>query len=219
MDQWQSPEISELAKAIVKAQTEMTPAVKASVNPFFKSKYADLSAVWAAIAPFTMNGIAITQLPQASLDGSHIVLATQLTHAESGQWMRSCLTMPVVKNDPQGFGSALTYARRYALGCMTGLVTEEDDDGNSASHPPNKPVRAVPKPAPLPVQESVDECVEDELGDQAAFVWNVAGKHLNESVATIPASYLDWFSNDPKMQAKYPAQVEQAVLELDRRRA
>lgn len=134
MDQTQSDQINDLAGAIVTAQSKLEPAKKDATNPFFHSKYADLPAVWLALAPFRAEGIAITQSPMESPDG-YIILDTQLTHT-SGQWMRSRLKMRVAKDDPQGAGSALTYARRYALGCMTGLVTEDDDDGNAASHAP-----------------------------------------------------------------------------------
>lgn len=133
METFQSEQINELAAAIVKAQLAIVPAVKDHVNPFFKSKYADLPSVWEAAVPFRDNGIAITQSPMDAPD-EYIVLDTQLTHI-SGQWMRSRLKIRVAKSDPQGYGSALTYARRYALGCMTGIVTEEDDDGNAASQP------------------------------------------------------------------------------------
>ena len=133
MVEFQSDEIGDLTAAIVKAQLSLVPAAKDHVNPFFKSKYADLPSVWEAAGPFRENGIAITQSPMDAPD-EYIVLDTQLSHV-SGQWMRSRLKIRVAKNDPQGYGSALTYARRYALGCMTGIVTEEDDDGNAASQP------------------------------------------------------------------------------------
>lgn len=137
METFQSEQINELAAAIVKAQLALVPAAKDHVNPFFKSKYADLPTVWEASGPFRENGIAITQSPMDAPD-EYIVLDTQLSHT-SGQWMRSRLKIRVAKNDPQGYGSALTYARRYALGCMTGIVTEEDDDGNAASQPTQRP--------------------------------------------------------------------------------
>lgn len=133
MDQWQSEAINELVAAIVQAQLKMVPASKDHINPYFKSKYADLPSCWEAVACFREHGIAITQSPMEGPDG-FIVLDTQLSHT-SGQWMRSRLKIRVAKDDPQGYGSAITYARRYALGCMTGLVTEEDDDGNAASNP------------------------------------------------------------------------------------
>ena len=133
METFQSESIDQLAAAIVKAQLALVPAAKDHINPFFKSKYADLPTVWEASGPFRENGIAITQSPMDAPD-EYIVLDTQLSHI-SGQWIRSRLKMRVAKADPQGFGSALTYARRYALGAMTGIVTEEDDDGTAASMP------------------------------------------------------------------------------------
>lgn len=130
----QSEKIGELAKAIAKAQAEMKPVKRENENPFFKSKYADLASVWEAIKPFQANGIAVTQMPFDAGEGM-IGITTQLTH-ESGEWMNGSLAVPLSKADAQGVGSAITYARRYALGCLTGVVTEEDDDGNMASQPP-----------------------------------------------------------------------------------
>ena len=137
MEQWQSEQINELIGAIVRAQVKMVPASKDHVNPYFKSKYADLPSCWEAVSCFRDEGIAITQSPMEGPEG-FILLDTQLSHT-SGQWMRSRLKIRVAKDDPQGYGSAITYARRYALGCMTGLVTEEDDDGNAASNPQPQP--------------------------------------------------------------------------------
>lgn len=133
MEQWQSELINELVAAIVKAQLTMEPAKKEVINPFFHKKYADLPTCWQAVESFRKEGIAIVQSPMEGPEG-YVLLDTQLSHV-SGQWMRSRLKIRIAKDDPQGYGSAITYARRYALGCMTGLVTEEDDDGNAASQP------------------------------------------------------------------------------------
>lgn len=130
----QSESIKELVQAIVNAQARLKPVKKECANPFFNSRYADLAAVWEALKPFNEEGIAITQGPMPCDKLGHIAIVTQLTHT-SGEWMNSTLELPMIKNDPQGAGSAITYARRYALGCMTGLVTEEDDDGNSHAEP------------------------------------------------------------------------------------
>lgn len=140
METFQSEQINELVAAIVAAQVKMVPASKDHVNPYFKSKYADLPTCWEAVSSFREAGIAITQSPMDGPDG-YVLLDTQLSHT-SGQWMRSRLKIRVAKDDPQGYGSAITYARRYALGCMTGLVTEEDDDGNAASTPQQQKAHA-----------------------------------------------------------------------------
>jgi hypothetical protein len=219
MEQWQSAEINLLAEAIVTAQTQMQPAIKDSTNPFFKSKYADLSTVWAAVRPFLVNSIAITQLPMES-GNHHIVLDTQLTHV-SGQWMRSRITMPVSKEDPQGYGSALTYARRYALGCMTGLVTEEDDDGNHASQPikPKYVIcdAAIRQPAVAAAHSpagGASEVAQPPVALDAPIIWN-AGKppHRGKNIREVDGSYLKWYeANGP--QDEYRIKASQ---ELDRR--
>lgn len=126
----QSTEIKDLATALAKAQAEIKPALKDSDNPFFKSKYADLASVQAACMPLlNKNGLSVTQAIQTVGESAYLV--TTLLHS-SGQWMRSTAPIKPVKNDPQSFGSAVTYMRRYSLASIAG-VAQEDDDGNSAA--------------------------------------------------------------------------------------
>jgi hypothetical protein len=127
----QSTEIGELAAALAAAQGEITGALKDSKNPFFKSSYADLASVWDACrVSLSKNGLAVIQTASTS-DAGAAVITTTLAH-KSGQWIRGTLAMMPVKSDPQGMGSALTYARRYALAAMVG-VAQVDDDANNAS--------------------------------------------------------------------------------------
>lgn len=129
----QSETIASLAAAFAKAQATIEGAVKGKVNPAFRSKYADLASVWDACREqLSSNGLAVMQFPGEVVDG-RMTLTTQMTH-ESGEWMRSTMSVPLAKADPQGAGSALTYARRYALAAVVG-VCPEDDDGNAASRP------------------------------------------------------------------------------------
>lgn len=124
-----SDSISALMPALIKAQSAFAPAVKAKVNPHFKSKYVPLDAVIDAIAqPLRDNGIAIVQ--QTDIEDARTVLITRLVH-ESGEWIAGKYPVHPVKADPQGEGSALTYARRYALMALAGIAPE-DDDGNAA---------------------------------------------------------------------------------------
>ncbi len=126
-----SAQLDQLATALAKAQADLKPALKDSENPHFRSKFADLASVWDAIrVPFTKNGLSITQ--HASADGAKVTVTTFLLHA-SGQWMRSDLTLTAVKVDPQAAGSAVTYARRYALAAVCGVVADVDDDANAAT--------------------------------------------------------------------------------------
>jgi hypothetical protein len=119
-----------LAEALAKAQGEIQAAKRDQENPFFHSRYADLAAVWEACRqPLAKNGLAIVQLP-GKRDG-HLFIDTILMHS-SGQWISSRLFMTPVKDDPQGVGSAITYARRYGLQAMVGIAPD-DDDGNAAS--------------------------------------------------------------------------------------
>ena len=119
-----------IATALVKAQQAFGPALKTSTNPHFRSRYADLAAcVEAVIEGLNSAGIALIQKTSEDLNG--VTVETVFIH-ESGE-MLECgkLHVPAAKQDPQGFGSALTYARRYSLMAACGIAPE-DDDGNAA---------------------------------------------------------------------------------------
>jgi hypothetical protein len=113
-------------------------------NPYFRSKFAGLSTVWEAVKPaLTKNGLSIVQMPGSDERGYFV--QTQLLH-NSGQWIRSTTYMKPAKEDPQGIGSLISYARRYALQAMV-MACPDDDDGEAAMgrNAPQKPVEA-PKP-------------------------------------------------------------------------
>lgn len=118
-----------LAAALSNAQGLMSGALKDSNNLFFKSKYSDLHACWEACRkPLSDNKIAIVQTPEIS--ESYVSIVTLMVH-ESGQWMRSRISMVPKDFSPQSVGSVMTYARRYALASMVGL-SQVDDDAESA---------------------------------------------------------------------------------------
>ena len=120
-----SESINELASALCNAQGQMGGAVKDSANPFFKSSYADLTSVIKAVKqPFADNGLSYTQFPVSNENG--VGVSTRLMHI-SGQWLEMEYTLPTVKKDPQASGSAITYARRYALQSIAGIPTADDD--------------------------------------------------------------------------------------------
>lgn len=122
-----------ISAALVKAQKAFGPALKTSQNPHFKSRYADLSAcVEAVVEALNDNGIALTQHTEPSERG--VVVETVLIHDSGEEMLFGKLFVPSTKNDAQGYGSALTYARRYSLMAACGLAPE-DDDGNAASQP------------------------------------------------------------------------------------
>jgi hypothetical protein len=143
-----SENINDLSAALSKAQGAMGFAIKDANNPFFKSKYADLSSVVEAIrVAFADNGLSYIQRLHES-EKHEVRVETVILHS-SGQFI-SCgiLGVPVSKHDAQGFGSALTYARRYSLSAAAGVVAD-DDDGNAASQAAPNPA-AKPQPVPTP---------------------------------------------------------------------
>ena len=156
-----------IATAMVKAQKEFGPALKSSTNPHFRSKYADLAAcVEAVIDALNNNGIALIQKCHESDTGVNV--ETLLLH-ESGESL-SCgvLHVPASKQDPQGYGSALTYARRYSLMAACGIAPE-DDDGNAASRTARNPLDSIPKLAGVPIpspKEKVDiQSIKEDIPD------------------------------------------------------
>ena len=127
-----SETIKELAIALNSAQKEMKAAVKDATNPHFRSKYADLGSVVEAVrAPLLKHGITFLQGVQDAEGG--VAIETMLLHV-SGEWISSTLRLPATKQDAQGYGSAITYGRRYGLQAICGIPAE-DDDGNAASKP------------------------------------------------------------------------------------
>ena len=148
MNQYQSENITDLAKALLCVQRTVQPVTKDAENPFTKSWYASLNSVMDACRNALIeNGIWMCQYPVPVEQSNFLGLVTKLTHAESGQWQSSLAVVPLPKADPQGMGSAITYARRYALTAMLGMVTEDDDgegakNGKKSSTRPKLPVIA-----------------------------------------------------------------------------
>lgn len=125
-----SETINQIAAAVIAAQGELGAAKKTADNPFYKTKYADLAGVIETARPvLTRHGLGVVQ--SADCDGELAVVETLLVHT-SGEWFKSRTVLKPTKADPQGMGSAVTYARRYAFMAIIGLAAE-DDDGNAAS--------------------------------------------------------------------------------------
>lgn len=125
-----SEQIGELTKALAKCQAEVQGAIKDSTNPFFKSSYANLESCWAALKdPLSKNGLAVTQTMGYRPECGP-TLFTTLLH-ESGQWISGEQPICPKSNTPQEVGSAISYARRYGLSAITGLI-QVDDDGEAA---------------------------------------------------------------------------------------
>lgn len=125
----QSESIEKLAPALVAAGKATGGAVRGAENPFFKNQYADLNAVIAALKPtWAEHGLTVVQHPYSDANG--VGVATRIIH-ESGEWLEESFTLPMAKPDPQQAGSAITYAKRYALKAI-GLMADVDDDAEAA---------------------------------------------------------------------------------------
>jgi len=123
--------MKQIASALVKAQKAFGPALKTSTNPHFKSRYADLSAcIEAVVDALNSNGIALVQQSHECADG--VIVETVFVHESGETFSSGRLHVPSTKHDAQGYGSALTYARRYSLMAACGIAPE-DDDGNAAT--------------------------------------------------------------------------------------
>jgi hypothetical protein len=177
--------MEKIAPAFIKAKKAFQPALKDKTNPAFRSKYADLGACLEAVEDALLdNGIALYQ--ETSPDETGVTVETILLH-ESGESIRSGkLHVPASKQDPQGYGSALTYARRYSLMAACGIAPE-DDDGNSASRAPAQR---------QPVQQR-------QITDVAMLIKGMEATKTIESLQAAFASAWKASKQDPAVKSAY----------------
>lgn len=163
----QSESIKNLAAAMSVAQGAMGAAIKGNSNPFFKSKYADLGSVIEAIKPhFAAQGLSYVQFPVSA--ESSVGVTTRLMHS-SGEWLEQDYFIPLGKMDAQAAGSAITYARRYALQAIAGIPSE-DDDGNAAT----QAAPAVPQTVTKAQAKIISDLIKKTESDLKRFC-NVFG--------------------------------------------
>lgn len=191
--------MKQVAAAFVKAKREFGPALKQSLNPHLKNKYANLGACLEAVDEALLNnGIALIQ--ETSEDATGVTVETVFIH-ESGEVIRGGkLHVPAPKQDPQGFGSALTYARRYSLITSCGIATE-DDDGNAASHQQRQPQAKVNPAAAGPKDRAKNITAGVENGDTEAAAKAMAG--WSEPELNAVWAHLDAATQD-KLTAAWP---------------
>lgn len=217
-----SEAINEIAAALAKAQGEIEGAVKDKNNPAFRSKYADLGAVWDAIRePLSKNGISAVQFPRRVGDG--IEVETILMHS-SGQWLSSTLGMPVNKPDAHGHGSAITYARRFALSAICG-VAPVDDDGNGATG-------KAPVPTGTHPGDYAEEARKDGLTTETKSTYKIGAEAKAKAWADVAIETLHfantvedvngWFASNQaalqRLEDNHPTQYDRVVLAADNAR-
>ena len=207
----QSEQIDLLAAALVQFQSQAPAVHKNAVNPHFKNRYADLSAIIEATRkPLTDAGLTIVQLPEGD------ELVTRIMH-KSGQWIASRTALKCAKNDMQGYGSALSYGRRYAISAMLHL-SAEDDDGQAASRAPQR------KATPTQVQAIRKMVAPEEMPLQVtpgAYPEETTRRRLADMFGSNFVGYvLDWaVSPERKKPTKVTEFTEAHFSSLEKNRA
>jgi hypothetical protein len=182
----QSEQIDQLVTALAKAQGEILPAAKDGMNPHFKNKYAGLPSIWAACRePLSRNQLVVIQTTDHQ-DG-RLILVTTLAHS-SGQWIRSNMPIVSAKPDAQSMGSAMTYAKRYSLSAIVGVVADEDDDGERAvaRNAKDEPV-LITKSQAHELGAILDKCDDEYIQN----LWSFLIKQNIHKLDKLPAAYFD----------------------------
>lgn len=175
--------MKQIAEAFVKSQAAFAPALKTSINPHFKSRYVDLAGcVEAVIDALHANEIALVQKTHA--DETGVTVETLFIHSSGEILSGGTLHVPAPKQDPQGYGSAMTYARRYSLMAACGIAPE-DDDGNAGSKAPAKSNGHAAPPPAQPVRTWQTAVAEIADGPSA----EVLAKSLHEKLAHLPDTH------------------------------
>ena len=189
-----SEQINELASALAKAQAEMKPAKKEAQNPFFKSRYASLQSIWDQVRdPLTKHGLSVVNALR--IDQDHQTLTTTLLHS-SGQWLASEARINPVKQDPQSIGSAITYYKRYQLAALTGMVTDEDDDGEHAMGRINDKTTDTKTTPPAPKTDAMNIVVLGNTVFEGGLYKGQSFKELAFSNKKAAKDYVDYIKKN-----------------------
>jgi hypothetical protein len=189
----QSESIANLAASLAAAQGELKSIGKDRENSHFRNKYATLDSIMETVRPtLAKHGLSVIQgmtFPTEDANGvvRAFVLETMLLH-KSGEFISNASVMPVVKSDPQGVGSAITYGRRYGVSALLALATDEDDDGNAAAAAPQK--RQPNRAQPTAQNAAAAPAARMTLAQAEAVT--VKGKTLKEMSGKQVAHVLEW---------------------------
>ena len=198
-----------ISEAMAKAFAQIEGAVKGKTNPAFRSKYADLAAVVDAIKPaLAEHGLFFRQITHPADHG--VCIETVIHHASGESLACGPLFVPASKQDAQGFGSAMTYARRYSLMAAFG-VPAEDDDGNSAVA--SKPVAKPAEPA-LRINDQEAALILDSLREAAVDGLEALQARF-KSIQNSPTKTAVWTKHQGALKATAVARAEEAYTELE----
>ena len=236
-NQLQSEQTNDLVSALVKASAEIKTAKKDAENPFFKSRYSDLpSIVEACKSALLKNNLVVTQ--STTLVNGVTALVTTLHHT-SGQFIRGYYPVTAVKADPQAMGSAITYARRYALSAIVGVVSEDDDDGESAMGrsvypaPKRNYLECIEPVSRINTQGNSEEPIKASASADGSIDWKSVkihfGKNKDMALGTLTPRSLSWWIREwtpQPFKGKTSPQdeilrsaLDQAALEVDEQMA
>lgn len=181
----ESDELNKLFEALSKAQLDMEIAKTDSINPYFKSRYADLASVVKASRPFlSKNGLCVIQRTVTSEEGK-VILYTRLCHA-SGQWIESNMAVNPPKADIQSLGSYLTYLRRYMYSALTGVVaSDEDDDGEITMKDSRE--KSTSYNAPLKVNKAQVQIIANELSSAPEILESLLKGFNIQKISDLPS--------------------------------
>lgn len=196
--------MKEIATALVKAQKAFGPALKTSTNPHFRSKYVDLSGCIEAVID-SLNNAGIALVQRTSEDSTGVTVETVFIH-ESGETLEcGKLHVPAGKQDPQGYGSALTYARRYSLMAACGIAPE-DDDGNAASRAPR--IQATKTDLVTPNRMNVVNGVAQAINERMAADDVVGALEEFQGITDVEEKTALWGMLDSKTRSAIKKQSE-----------
>jgi hypothetical protein len=198
MNHLQSESLTEIGHALAAAQASMGIAIKDTRGQIGQNKnykYADLASVMnAAHDALEANKLSVIQRPMPSDVG--VCIQTMILH-ESGEWISDGgLHLPLQKIDPQGAGSSITYARRYGLAAMLGIVQDDDDAASAVAQQDAPAAKKASKPAQTAVEAIASQLdatpattTVSAAADEYVFKF---GKHKGVALQDVPANYLDW---------------------------
>lgn len=186
-----------LFKALVEMRKTLLPVAKSAENPAFKRegkamRYATLGDIDEALRkPLENGGIAV--LGGAETDNGNVYVTTMIGHAETGEWAATTLSAKPRGTDPQGIGSAVTYLRRYGIGTLIEIVTDDDDDGNAASLPQSRRDEPRREPAQRTEQQKAEAL-------RAALKGT---KSQEMALDLFEAAWRDWLADAPRATQDY----------------